>query len=883
MELLQTKFFIPASPTSLVSRQRLIDRLNRGLDRRLILVSAPAGFGKSTLLAEWSRQLRFQLLWLSLDETDRDISRFLTYLMAVLERLPHFDHSPLFEQEDLLIQGAEQVLTALINALTPTPSDFVLILDDYHLADNTAINQALTFLLEHQPPTMHVVISTRADPDLPLPRMRARGQLVEVRQADLRFTKSEAALFFDRITGFEISDDNLVLLLQRTEGWATGLQLAALAMQRAGDKSHFITTFAGRHEYIADYLHFEVLNQLTPQFREFLLKTSVLDEMTGSLCNQLTGREDGQQTLEELAAMNLFIISLDDERRWYRYHKLFAELLQQLLRQTLPDQIRELHDKASRWYARQKYSAEAIKHALVAEQYEWAAEQVAMAADATLMSSELTTFAGWIESLPEELVRSKPSLCLYYAYALLLLGKPFSDVETWLPMDNSNPQNLPASALPLFAYIAIIEGRESRAAELSRQALTKLPEGERFVRSLAYWLLSVSGLRDEEPSKGLQRLEEATHFVEESGNLFVSVLVLCNQAELCMIQGRLREAEKRYRRALSIGTQTSERRLPVAGLALAGLGEILREWNDLETALTYLLEGIELTRKWAAPATLDGYFSLMLTFYALDNHERALDTLARARQVAKGFDVTEQDDWLVDLVGARLQLYLGEVDKVWHWVQAGGLQSEIGVPFVGDDKSMEARKRKYERMVLARLLILDNRPIEALATLDGLSALFEKRQRVRSLIELFILQSLAYQESGDQTSARRAMAEALALAEQGGYVRVFLDEGPAVAKLLYQAVEQNIFTEYAGRLLALAPARETRQIHEVAGISIEPLSPRELEVLQLIARGNSNQEIALELVLSVSTVKVHTRNIYRKLNVNSRIQAVARAKSLGLL
>jgi LuxR family maltose regulon positive regulatory protein len=899
--LLTTKFYVPEAREFLVSRPRLMERLDQGRTRKLVLVSAPAGFGKTTLVASWTGANELPVAWLTLDEGDNDSARFLAYLKAALESLPWPAGDEVASRWASLHLGASRSgLTALINELDGFQDDFVCVLDDYHLITRPEIHETLAFLLEHQPPRMHLVISTRGDPPLPLARLRARRQMVEIREGDLRFTVPETLAFLGRASDLTLSDEDAAALQERTEGWAAGLQLAALALPgRRDEMGAFLESFAGSHQYIAEYLQSEVLSQQAADVQRFLLQTSILERLSGSLCDAVTGRRGGRQSLKELRRMNLFVVSLDDEQRWYRYHSLFADLLRQRLARTMPEEAPILHKRACHWYVAHDRPASAIKHALAAGEKELAAELIAAAAEETLMRGELTTLVNWMEPLPREIVDRHQLLRVYHATALLFLGQPLEVVEPWLYEGDAAMDQLPAIALPPYAYIAILRGQGARAAELSRQALAHLPPEERFLRSLAIWLLNVAELRDSDPDASLRLLEGAARSVREIGNAMVTVLALCNQAELYMVQGQLHESQAIYRRALALAADSQGKRLPVAGAALSGLGELAREWNDLAAAERYLVEGIELTKQWAGPAALDAYFSLAHVRLSLGDAAAAEELLEEAGHIAERFDASEEDDWLVDIVRARLWLGLGRIGEVWSWARARGLDGESGpdlaVDLPGEDRSLEERKRKYEWLVLARLLLMEERPAEALSLLDWVRPLFQKRRRVRALIQTLNLTALAQQSCGRPTLALEALDEALALAEPDGHVRTFLDEGPQMARLLYRAAGRGPSPGYAGKLLALFPLSEATEATEATEAAeappsaraeealIRPLSPRELEVLQLIAEGHSNREIANILVLSLSTVKVHTRSIYRKLDVNSRTQAVGRARSLDLL
>jgi len=936
--LLTTKLYIPPVRPELVSRPRLIERLNAGLHRKLTLISAPAGFGKTTLLSEWVAGCGRPVAWISLDEGDNDLTRFLAYFVVALQTL----EAGIGEGVLSVFQAPqpppiEPVLMALINEIAAVPNPFVLVLDDYHLITAQPIHDALTFLLDHLPAQMHLGLATRAEPPLPIARLRGRGQLTELRQADLRFTPDKATEFLNRVSGLELSTDDVATLASCTEGWIAGLQMAALAVRSLGspqslvsmqgrkDVTGFIQAFTGSDRYILDYLVEEVLQRQPDSIQTFLLQTAILDRLTGSLCDAILDIGDwrsgigdhtqypisniqSQAILEYLEASNLFIIPLDNERRWYRYHRLFADLLRSRLRQAHSDLVPTLHRRASEWYEQNEFMGAAIDHALSAGDFERAAHLIEQVAEATLMRSEVATFLGWVERLPDELVRARPSLCLFHAWALLLAGRPLDAVESRLQDVSGDSDLMPSKVAPLRAYIAILRGQIPRATELSRQALEQLPEDDSFLRGIAAWNLGLSYLVSGDVVAGSHAFDEAIRMSQEAGNIMIAVMALSHLAQQYMGEGQLYKAAEIYERALELAADRQGNPLPIASEALIGLGRLAREWNDLEAATRYLTEGIELARRWGEIGVLDGYISLARVKQAQGDVDGARDVIQKAQQVAAKTDATELDDFFVDALQARLWIAQGELEAAMRWVEerglalpapstvegseAEGLDRGAGsTELEGSDTLLNYYLRKYEHLVLARLLIAQGQPEEALALLEPL---LSRQELNRLVIEIQALRALAFQAQGNVAQAMTALEHALSLAEPGGYVRIFIDEGPPMARLLYEAAARGIAPEYAGRLLA-AFDLETKDERRKTKLSpssfvlgpssslVEPLSERELEVLELIAEGLSNREIAGRLVISLSTVKGHTANIYGKLSVHSRIQAVARARDFGLL
>jgi LuxR family maltose regulon positive regulatory protein len=924
--ILTTKLHIPSLGHNVVPRQRLLDRLDAALHCKLTVVSAPAGFGKTTLLGEWIRTFEagsappVKVAWISLDEGDNDPARFAAYLATAFQRAD--ERIDLASENAFELVGSfpqESHLVKLINQVAVLPGAVVLALADYHSITSQVIHDAVTFLVDHLSENLHLVLATRADPPLPLPRLRARGHLTELRQNDLRFTAEEAAAFLNNAMGLDLSAKDVAALEARTEGWIAGLQMAALSLQGQSPhpttRSELVQAFTGSHRFVLDYLVEEVLEQQPPALQEFLLKTSILERLSGSLCDAVAGnggiREpgapsgspiprfvDSQSTLEHLEAANLFIVPLDDERRWYRYHRLFSDLLRKRLWQTFPELVPVLHRRASAWHEQQGLMAAAIEHALAAHDFERAGTLIEENVEAILMRSEVTTFLNWVGRLPDEWVRTRPTLCFFHAWALLMSGRSLDVVEQRL-QDVSCVQDTPESAemmagrmAALRAYLMVFQAKVHRATELCHQALELLPESDRFLRGVVAWILSLARLADGDLKDGSQALEEVARVCQEIGNPLIAVAALGHQAKLQMRQGRLHRAQEILEQALRLATDPQGRRLPIASEALIGLGELEREWNDLKAAADHLAEGIELAKQWSELAAFDAYFPLARIRQAQGDVEAAREAIETARQIAHRSETTEIDDLVADLQQAYFLASQGDLAGAMRWAETRELVPGASPePRPGLDEGQDyvsAHLRKYEHLVLARLFLLQGRAAEALDLLDALLAQARQLGRIDLTIEIQILRALALQAEGQGAQAIDALGEALSLAEPGGYLRIFLDEGQPMARLLRQAASRDIASAYVARLLAAFGGPGSAEVE--AGPSyphtqplIEPLSGRELEVLRLLATGLSNPEIANELVIAVSTVRSHCKSIYGKLDVHRRWDAVQRAQELGLI
>jgi LuxR family transcriptional regulator, maltose regulon positive regulatory protein len=920
-QLLTTKLCTPRQRPDLVSRPRLTEQLTQGLraGHKLTLLSAPPGFGKTTLIVNWklatlAPALRYGasagvenclVAWLSLDEGDNDPICFLTYVVAALQTVqPGLGETALAMLRAPQPPPVESILTALLNDVAAVENDVMLVLDDYHAIKSPPIHNAVEFMLDHLPEQMHLVIATRADPPLPLPRLRARDELTELRSTDLRFTPDEAAAFLNQIMRLNLSAQDVAVLEARTEGWIAGLQLAALSM-RGREPEHlsdFIAAFSGSHRYILDYLAEEVLQRQPQDVQSFLLQTSFLDRLSGPLCDAVTGQANSQATLAQLEHANLFLVTLDDKRHWYRYHRLFADLLHARLRESQPERLPELHTRAAEWLERNGFTSEAVRHALAAGEFDRAVRLVEQTAMPMLRHAEMSSLMAWVKALPPELARRRPWLCICQAWALTLTGQ-LDATQPWLEdaertwVDISDTLEMRGHIAAIRAYALALRGDVLGSIELAHQALALLPESDLSTRSVVAFTLAGTHYTTGDFAQAGEAFSEAARMGRAGDNLHLAVPAQCALGGLRVMQGQLRQAEQIYREALQWATEYGGAGFQATGNAMTGLGNLLREWNDLEAAATIAAQGIEHSQRWgSADALAAGYVVLSRIRQAQGDAKGALDAFGRVEQLLFKYSVTPAVSGEVGLHRVRLWLAQGDLASAALWLQERR----------SDPREMPPFMREPEHIMQARVLIAQSRgdprgrpPDVALNLLAGLSQSAEDGGRFGRLIEILVLQALAHQMRGNTSQAIATLEKVLTLAEPQGYVRIFVDEGEPMRLLIADfglRIADRRLRQYADHLLPafLADNTGAAQIrnqkpatlapHASAGVQnlVEPLSDRELEVLRLLIAGQSYDEIAQVLVISQNTVKTHVKNIYGKLEVSHRREAMAKAKELGL-
>ena len=865
-DLLVTKLCIPPAPPNLVPRPRLVQRLNEGLhpSRRLTLVSAPAGYGKTTLIAEWLRGLQTRSTWLSLDDADNDPARFLSYLIAALERaigeIPESARAVLQSPQPLL---PEAVLTAIINVIASVPDALILALDDYHLIHNPTIHQQLAFLLERLPDHMHLALITREDPLLPVSRLRARGQVVEIRQDDLRFSPEECADFLHHAMAIPLAGEDVACLEHRTEGWIVGLQLAALSMQGREDLTDFIQAFTGSSRFILDYLIEEVFERQTPEIKDFLLKTSILERLSGPLCDAVAESTNSQQLLERLEQANLFIVPLDQTRAWYRYHHLFSELLRHRLRGPGHPHEGSLHRRASQWYEAEGYLAEAIKHALEADDWERSASLVEQAGDALLKRGELITLVGWCEKLPDAVISSRPSLRLSYAWALSLLGR-FDKAESLL----LKFEGMAGSVPPLMGQIAAVQsfvargkGDNARAIEKSRQALDLLPASDSQLRGILAVNLGLVYWHEGHLREATQILNRVVDVARQTGNQYALFTAQIFLARTLASQGELRRSEKIYQQIIRDGGQ-----VPILALAYYDLCGIYYEWNDLAKAGKYLEKGLDLsTRSGNVEFQNSGHIMKALLLLAHGNPSAALAEVDVSHTLSRDFNLATRSRSAA--CHAQIALAMGDTDTAAHWVAQ--MAEDVDVhPFY-----------RFIGLVRPRLLIVQGRKEAASELLKECSTKAAEAGWGYAKVAIRILQSLAAEH---KETALEFLEEALRSSQAEGYIRTFTDAGQSLLPLLQESARRGVVPEYVGHILDTFGERREKRVVSTLSL-VEPLSERELEVLRLVTAGCSNREIARQLIISPGTAKSHIHNICGKLGARNRTEAATRAIELNLV
>ena len=896
--LVATKLYVPRVRRGLVARPRLVDRL--GGDARLTLVSAPAGFGKTTLLASWLGQAERRVAWLSLDASDDDPVSFWTGVVTAVHGAVGVGDRAL---ELLAAPGpSDPVLTALLNELTEVPDEVWLVLDDYHLVTNQDIRRGLSFLVEHLPPHVHVVLSTRADPDLPLARWRVRGELAEIRAADLRFSSDEAAAYLDEATGVSLTAEQVRALEERTEGWIAALQLAAVSLQGRDDVGSFIAGFTGDDRYVFDYLVEEVLAHQPQPVRDVLLGSAALDRLTGALCDAVLARDDAGAMLQTLERANLFLVALDDRREWYRYHQLVADVLQARLTGEQPELVPVLHRRASQWYEEHDQVDAAIGHALSARDFDRAAFLVEVAVPEIRRHRQEAKVNGWLSALPDDTVRRSPLLSVFAAAMSLIAGDLDSvaprldDAERALAAaaadgvtpwpDTEEQRTLPATIAIYRASLAQAQGDVAGTARHARDALELAGPHEHLARGGAAGFLGLAAWADGDVSRALETFGQAVESLHAAGSIVDELSGTVVLADLWCTAGRPGTARALCSRALRAAESLGEPVVRATAELHVGLSELDVEAGDLGAAQQHLASADALVGRAAVTESHFRYFVAMGLLAAADGDlAGAVDHLDQAERLYRpGFfpDVRP-----VPTIRARVRIRQGLLAEATDWARDRGVTTTDPTEYL----------REYDHLTLVRLLLAEHRAhpdrgttagvVGPLGLLDRLRDAAQASGRAGSLVEIHVLTSLAHEAHGNRQQALASLTQAWTLTpEPEGYVRLFLDEGPPMLELLHAAERDRVVGHHARRVLALAgPARSRPAEAARPGITplADPLSERELQVLRLLDSELSGPEIARTLFISPNTLRTHTKHVFTKLGVSSRREAVARARERGLL
>ena len=870
--LIKTKLCAPLLRPSHIARPRLREYLNSAFlqgdafTRKLTLISAPAGYGKTTLTIDWLSILNVQIAWFSLDESDNDPVRFLTYLINAFRQVhPEIGGATLEMLHSPQLPPPEVLLTPLLNGIETMGPPFVLVIDDYHLIQTPLIHQLLNFLIEHLPPQLHTVIVTREDPPLPLPRLRAQGQMLEIRQEDIRFTIEETTDFLGNVISEELSSENIAAVNRRTEGWVTGIQLFVLSLQKHSDTEEFIQSFTGSERFVLDYLFEEVFCQQTEEIQDFLLITSILENLSAGLCEAITGRGDSGEVLRSLDQANLFILPLDQSHNWYRYHRLFRDLLRHRLRMQQEVSQQELHQKASQWHEDQGYLENAVHHSVDGSDWERAAALIYQASDGLLKGGAIATMISWFKRIPVEIIRSRPEYCLAYGWPLLLSGQvneadPF--LEAAEEMAGDDPQLLGEIASAQ-AFQAQSRGDEQSLIERSELALSLLPETDLSSRSILALNLGIAYWHDGDMTKTDRALNEALPAARQTGNKYAEISALLFLGRTYAVQGRLQQALGFFN-----GIVEAQIRVPIVALAHLDLSALYYEWNDLKTSDRHLEQGIEIIGPNGNPEfIIAGLMQKARLQLARGNHQGTLDMLEKWDRNEGVHELPIRTQARKAACAVEVALTLGNLEMAVHWAEQ--VTAELDAhPFY-----------RFLYFTPVRLLMAQNKKLEAFDLLKKTYLIADEAGWKYGLIALRVMQSLAAPNSD---AALEYLTDALTLAQPERFIRTFVDGGSALIPLLIEAARQGVFPEYVGEILEAFESKISPSSVSLPP-GIKPLSERELEVLRLLAAGLTNRQIAEQLVVSISTVKSHVHHICNKLDASNRTQAVARARQFGFL
>lgn len=883
--ILPTKFIAPQPQAHLVWRNRLLKEMNTNIGKKLTLISAPAGYGKTTLLAQWISQLRVPVIWYAVDELDNDLHRFLLHLAHAMNAKFPDQMVPLMRLASAPRGTTRPFLTLFIELLSGLEGTFLLVLDDLHQVNLPEIYESLEFLVEHAPHNSHFVISTREDPRMNLARLRANRQMIELRAHDLQFQADEAAQLINAQRGKPLATAETRMLQERTEGWCAGLQIAALTLQTHPDPSRLIREFSSSNRYVMDFFIEEVWQRQTKAVQNFLLLTSILDRLNASLCEAVTGYADSQQMLDTLERANLFLLPLDLERNWYRYHNLFAGLLQKRLIETSPEEVSSLHRKASKWYLQHDEISLGIQHALKSGDHAYAAGLIQEHAEAALMKSHTMLVQRWIGSIPRNVVMMYPKLGILHAWTLLMMSRPLREIEDCLvgiEFDTHNPLH-EGLVLGLYAMLASMQGNIPAGLQQTQAALDIMPPDSILFRSILVDNLGILHLLHGNDRQALEAFQEAYEIGRKTENALIAVGALSNTAGLYLARGKLCDAKHHFERALKESKFSPDRYLPIASKPMIGLGDLLREQNDIENAEAYLTRGIELAQLYGEIGSIMGYLSLARIREAQYNLEAADKIMEEAQRLSRQFDSSQLDDRLVDSYRCLLWQKMGKMEKVIPWKR----KMEQRTAQITPQKLAMALNHDpltgIELISLAKIYLAEDQPEKSMQLLNQILPKERNQITNRSVVRGLVLQAIALQKLGENEQALTVFSQSVKLAEQEGYVRAFLDEGEPVKAMLAAAHKNPETASYADYLIRSWQESETQSKQGKTIKGQDLLTPREMDVLKLIAKGYTNKQIASTLFLALDTVKGYTRRLYTSLDAQNRADAIRIARKLGIL
>jgi len=890
--LLSTKLLVPINRAELVSRRRLLEALDQSLTHKVTIISAPAGFGKTTLVGEWIKQRNIPTAWLSLDDNDNDPIRFLSYFIKAIQTINiNIGETILEILQSPQAQINEPLLITLVNEIALIiPGETIIVIDDYHLVETPQINEIIYFHIKHLPPSMHILIASRSDPSLPVALLRGRGELNELRQDDLRFTTGEAADFLNRIKGLQLTDNQVGALVTRTEGWISGLEMAASSIQGNESISAFIQSFTSSNRYIFDYLIEEILNRQPENIQEFLLGTSILGRLTGDLCNAVTNQTDSQTILDYLERTNLFILPLDKDRQWYRYHHLFADLLQKQLMQKRPEFIRELQKRASLWFDKEGFPEEAITHALATKDFEFAAHVLEQNILVMMGRGErLSLIEKFFGKLPEEFIRSRPALSIQRIWGMVFSGRLDEAEERFREIDGQpgvKNKEISGHIALVRALIANIRGDMESAISLAHQADELLPTKDVVVRGMIPYILGNGYLETGKLNEAEQAYEQIRQFGIASNNLWTRTVAYHGLAQIKKLRGQLVEAKTLCEELLQIAAiRKAERYGFLCGIYFE-LGDVLREWNNLDSARKMVTEGLELSESWGIPTDLvSGYVTLARIYIAQADLDGAADAIKKAKKASEMGNIFRVIQTKLDICQVQIWLQQGNLSDASRWAD------EIEAKLKDFDQENEFDfVSEMEFIVLARVWLATSTMGRDKFYLDKskhlltrLASFAQKSQRFYRLIEILAIQSIVFDHLGDENKVFEVLEKSISLAQPERCMRLFLDEGRPMQSILYRALKKGIGLPYTKTLLGAIEVQMRELPGSTSSALPEPLSNREMEVLMLLPTKMTAVEMADNLIVAKSTVDTHIKHIYSKLGVNRRMEAIQRAKELGLL